>query len=132
MNNKIIQVNTILIKPHEDKYDYISSIFYNARINNIDILDEKDYIPYDSSVIQIGKALESGFPIILLAQSKGINFQIRIECNKNGHFIRLYPIEPYKKKIGIDSEEEKFDFSFYIMRMIELTENFVIHELIAE
>lgn len=106
-------------------------VFNNAYSNRILFADENTYLENELARNQVFQIIKSGFPLILLAKSKGFTFDVKIEVNTMGSFVTVYPVEPVKKKDGIGAEQEELDLGFYIERMIELCEDFPIYELVT-
>jgi hypothetical protein len=110
-------------------------VFYNAISNKITLIDEIDeigsdiYAEYKAFLDKVLKIIRSGSPFVFLAKSKEYFFEIELKI-ADGTFITLSPIAPFKKK-NINTEKQELDLGFYIERMIELTEDFPIYELVT-
>jgi hypothetical protein len=126
-NNRFIRVQVDL----GDIGEKFLGIFYNTISNKITLIDEigSDSDKYKSFLDKVLKIIRSGSPFVFRAKSKEYFFEIELKI-ADGTFITLYPIAPFKKK-NINTETQELDLGFYIERMIELTENFSIYELVT-
>ena len=120
-------------------YDSVVAIFHNAQTHRLTFIDEKTDQPYQPIPDRIAQIVWSGFPASLFVRdTSNTTFKIDIGRTLNKEFgawqsfVSLYPLEPYKKKKGIDCQQEERDLDFYIERILELCEGFVIWELVAE
>jgi hypothetical protein len=135
MNNKIIQAMTSFGNTNRAKaiYDSVVAILHNAQACQLIFIDEKTNQEYQPMPDRITQMVQAGFPATLLVKNTdNIIFKIDIGRTPDWDCISLYPLEPYRKKKGIDCLQEQLDLAFYIECILKLCESFVIWEFIAE
>jgi|GEM_PF-2808758 len=135
MNNKKISILTGLGRADQVRamYDNIVAILQNAQTYNLTFIDEKTRQVYEPEPDRITQIVYSGFAADLCVKNMdNIIFKIDLIRTSAGDYVSLYPLEPYQKKKGIDCQEEGLDLAFYIERILELCEGFVIWEFVAE
>ena len=127
--NRFIRVQVDLGDTEEKRL----GLFYNTVSNKITLIDEinsdTDSDKYKSFLEEALKVIRSGSPFVFRAKKEEYLFEI--ELKKADGTLTLYPIAPFKKK-NINAETQELDLGFYIERVIELTEDFPIYELVTD
>jgi hypothetical protein len=135
MNSKMIRIMTNFGRTDQAKamYDNIVAMLQNAQAHNLTFIDEKTRQAHEPEPNRITQIVYAGFTADLwVKDTNNILFKIDLIRTPTGDYVSLYPLDPYKKKQGIDCQEEGLDLAFYIERILELCEGFVIWEFIAE